>query len=710
MNAFTIERRDGIAKVVLDLPGEPVNKISRAVRDELDGILPDLAKDREVRAVVLLSGKPDNFIAGADIDEFVALESAEEALNLVRTGQALVNRFAELGKPVVAGIHGQCLGGGLETALACTYRVATDHPRTSLGLPEVQLGILPAAGGCQRLPRLIGARAALGIILAGKTVPAKRAKRMGFVDEVVHPAVLEQVASQAAGRLAEGWRPRRGKGGLAGLLLDRNPLGRRLVFSKASKQLSKQTGGQYPAPVAALDAVRHGLSRGLKAGLQREAEHFAELAVGDVSRKLVQIFFATTALKKDTGGDEAGPTPEPRKVVNLGIVGAGFMGAGIGGTAVTRAKVDVRFRDTAWEGIGNGMDATRKILKSGLRRRRITKYEFRRLDSLISGGVDWSGFGRADLVIEAVFEDLEIKHQVFSDLETQVRDDCILASNTSTIPIAKIAAAVQHRERVIGMHFFSPVEKMPLLEVIVTKETAPWVTATALTFGRKMGKTAIVTRDCPGFWVNRILSPYLNEAGRLVHEGVPIEEIDGVMKRFGFPVGPITLLDEVGLDVAQKASSVMHRAYGDRMSPIEGLKRMIDGGRQGRKSGKGFYRYEKGKRQGVDQAVYEIFQVEPSPVPETHVEQRLVLAMLNEAARALDECVIRSPRDGDIGAIFGIGFPPFRGGPLRYLDDMGTVRTVDTLEVLAGAYGDRFSPAASLKRMAEHGERFYPAA
>jgi 3-hydroxyacyl-CoA dehydrogenase/enoyl-CoA hydratase/3-hydroxybutyryl-CoA epimerase len=710
MNAFSIDRQDGIARLVLDLPGEPVNKLSKTVRDELESILPELAKDSDVRAVVLLSGKPDNFIAGADIDEFVALESPEEALSLVQTGQELVNRFADIGKPVVAAIHGPCLGGGLETALACSYRVATNHPKTSLGLPEVQLGILPAAGGCQRLPRLIGVRAALGIILAGKTVPARRAHRMGIVDEVVHPAVLERVAMEQAGRLAGGWRPRRPKGGVAGLLLDRNPLGRRLVFSKAAKQLSKQTGGHYPAPVAALDAVRHGLSQGVKAGLAREAEHFAELAVGDVSRKLVQIFFATTALKKDAGVDGDVTAPKPKKVENLGIVGSGFMGAGIGGTAVSRAHVDARFRDTTLEGIGAGLQAARKILKSGLRRRRITKYEFRRLDSLISGGVDWSGFGRANLVVEAVFEDLEIKHQVFSDLEAHVREDCVLASNTSTIPIAKIAEVVEHRERVIGMHFFSPVEKMPLLEVIVTNETAPWATVTALTFGRKMGKTVIVTRDCPGFWVNRILSPYLNEAGRLIHEGVPIEEIDGVMKRFGFPVGPITLLDEVGLDVAQKASSVMHRAYGDRMSPIEGLKGMIDDGRRGRKSGKGFYRYEKGKKQGVDQTVYEIFNVEPSPVPETHVEQRLVLAMLNEAARAVDEKVVRSPRDGDIGAIFGIGFPPFRGGPLRHLDDIGAVRAVDTLEILAGAYGQRFSPAASLKRMAVQGESFYPRA
>lgn len=708
MPAITLERRDGIVRLVLDLPGEPINKINRAVGEELDRLVERLVGDGDARAVVLTSGKPGSFIAGADIDEFVALRSREEAHELVRRGQAHVNRLADVGKPVVAAIHGACLGGGLEAALACAYRVATDDPKTRIGLPEVQLGIIPAAGGCQRLPRLIGVRAALDIILAGKQLPARRAFELGIVDELVHPAILDRVALDAARRLADGWMPDRRRLSLAALALDKNPLGRRAVFAGARKQVLKKTGGHYPAPLAALKAVEHGMKYGIEAGLDMEAALFAELAVGDVSRNLVQIFFATTALKKDPGVE--GAAPEPRAVANVGIVGAGFMGAGIGGVAVALAEADVRFRDTDWARVAKGLRDARRTLEERRRRRRITKHEHRRLERLLSGGTDWHGFRRTELVIEAVFEDLEAKRRVFRELEGAVRDDCLLASNTSTIPIAPIAEATRVPERVLGMHFFSPVEKMPLLEVIVTDRTAPWATVTAVAFGRRMGKTVIVVRDRPGFWVNRILAPYMNEAGRLLAEGVSVDTIDRAMTRFGFPVGPITLLDEVGLDVADKASSVLHEAFGDRLQPMPGLARMIEDGRLGRKTGRGFFRYEHGKKGQVDETAYEIIgAVAGSSVPREDVPTRLVHAMLNEAARALDEGVARSARDGDIGAVFGIGFPPFRGGPLRYLDTLGAGSAVAALEELAGKYGDRFAPAPALVRMAQHGDRFYPA-
>ena len=708
MTAFTTDIQDGVARLLFDLPGEPINKIAASVREELDPLLNQLRGDRDVRAVVLMSAKPDTFIAGADIDEFVRLRSSDEALQLIRSGQQLVNRFEQLDKPVVAAIHGACLGAGLETALACAYRVATDHRKTQLGLPEVSLGIIPAAGGCQRLPRLIGVPAALGIILAppGRFVPARRAHRLGMVDELVHPSMLEQIAVRAAVKLADGWKPRRSHGGLTAAILQKTPIGRWVVFSKAAKEVKKKTGGYYPAPMAALDAVQHGLTYGVEAGLDREARHFTELGVGDVSRKLIQIFFADTALRKDPGVD--GPVPEAGGIKNLVVAGAGFMGAAIGGTAALRAGVDVRLRDTNLERVSNGMRVARTIVRERLKRKRMTRYEHRRIDALLSGGADWAGLGRADLVIEAVFEDLDVKQQVFRELEAVVSESCILASNTSTIPIARIAEATRHPGRVIGMHFFSPVQKMPLLEIIVTDQTEPRTTVTSVNFGRRMGKTVIVVRDHPGFWVNRILSPYLNEAGRMVKEGVAIEDIDRSMKHFGFPVGPITLLDEVGLDVAQKGSIVMHSAYGDRMTPMDGLGRMIDAGRLGRKTKRGFYRYKRGKRKEVDRSVYELFGVDPRPVPNADIEKRLVYAMLNEAARAVEEGIVRSPRDGDIGAVYGIGYPPFRGGPLRQLDEVGAARIVDTLERLAQAYGDRFAPAPVLLQMAKSNLRFYP--
>jgi 3-hydroxyacyl-CoA dehydrogenase/enoyl-CoA hydratase/3-hydroxybutyryl-CoA epimerase len=704
MTAFTISVASGVARLVLDLPGEPVNKITKGVRDELAALLTTLGGDTTIRAVVLLSGKADTFIAGADIDEFVALRSREEAYAFVRTGQALIDRLPALGKPVVAAIHGACLGGGLETVLACTYRVATDHAKTTLGLPEVQLGIIPAAGGCQRLPRLIGLQRALDVILAGKVLPARQAHRRGIVDELVHPAILERVAVEAALRLAGGWRPTRPSGGVRALVLERNPVGRTLVLTLARRQVQRRTGGHYPAPFDALDAVDHGLRHGVAAGLEREARHFADLAVGEVSRTLVGIFFATTALKKDRGGVDG---VEPRPIARLGVVGAGFMGSGIGATAAAQARVDVRYRDTDLRAVGKGLGGARRIVDDRLTRRRITKYEHRQLTALLSGGTDWSGFRRADLVVEAVFEDLGVKHRVFGELEQVVGEDCVLASNTSTIPIGRIASVLRRPERMLGMHFFSPVEKMPLLEIIVTGQTEPWVTATAVEFGRRMGKTVVVVRDEPGFWVNRILAPYLNEAGRLVAEGVAIEEIDGCMKRYGFPVGPITLLDEVGLDVGLEASRVLHEAFGERLQPVGGLATLVTAGRLGRKNGRGFYRYERGVRRGVDPSVRALLGL-TGPSPAAEIEERLVYAMLNEAALALDAGVVRSPRDGDIAAIFGIGFPPFRGGPLRTIDRLGAARVVERLRRLASQYGSRYTPAPVLVRQAEHGSRFYP--
>ena len=708
-SAFTTQIETGIAIVTFNLPGEPVNKLSSAVKTEMESLLARLREDTSVRAAVLISGKPDNFIAGADIEEFTAITNQTEAERLSFEGQETVSRLETLQKPIVAAIHGACLGGGLEVALACHYRIASDHPKTVLGLPEVQLGLIPGAGGCQRLPRLIGARAALDMILTGKTERASKAYRLGLVDEVVPASILRQVAVAAAERLArEGLPKRQLKGGVAGMFLDGTSAGRRLVYRGARKQVLKKTGGHYPAPLAALGAVEVGLEQGIAAGLAEEHRAFGELAVGDVSRKLVQIFFATTALKKDDGVRSG--TAVPRQIRRLGIVGSGFMGAGIAGTAVLNVEVDTRLKDSDLTRVGKGLKAATSLLKERLDRRRITRQQYERLSALLSGSTDYRGFGRADLVIEAVFEELEVKRQVLAELEAELRPEAIIATNTSTIPIHQISARARHPGRVLGMHFFSPVERMPLLEVIPTEATTPDTIVTAVRFGRRMGKTVIVVADRPGFWVNRILSPYLNEAGYLLQEGVSIELIDRTMTAFGFPVGPVALLDEVGIDVAQKAGGVMHEAFGDRMKPAAVLPRMLGATRLGRKNGRGFYIYKSGHKAGVDRSVYQLLGVRPSgEVHEDLVERRLVYSMLNEAALACADRVVRSPRDADIGAIFGIGFPAFRGGPLRMIDDVGTSRVVEVLYQLQEQFGERFRPAPSLLEMVRSGGRYYPA-
>jgi len=707
MAALTWVVRDGIAVVTLDTADASVNVISRSVKDEMYGMLTALERDASVRAVAFFSGKRDNFIAGADIEEFVRVQTAADAEQLSRDGQAMLDRVAGFPKPIVVGIHGACLGGGLEFALACHYRVATDHPKTQLGLPEIQLGILPGAGGCQRLPRLIGARAALDIILAGKSERAAKAFRLGIVDELVPPSILQDVTLAAARRLANrGPFRRKHPGGLVGLLLDRNPLGRLLVFRMAGKQVLAQTRGNYPAPLAALEAVRYGLSRGMTAGLQREAQLFGELAVSDVSRKLVQIFFATTALKKDFGIPDP---PTPVDIKRLAIVGSGFMGAGIAGTAVAQAGVDVRMKDADLPRVAKGIAVARGILDERLARRRITRYEHTRLVALLSGGNTYAGFGGAELVIEAVFEELSVKQQVLKECETVLPERAVFASNTSTIPIAHIAEASRRPEQVIGMHFFSPVARMPLLEVIPSARSAPQTIATAVAFGRRMGKTAIVVKDSPGFWINRILGPYMNEAAHLLLSGVGPVEIDSALVQYGFPVGPITLLDEVGLDVAQHAGEVLQAAFGDRLAPPPALAALVKDGRLGRKAGRGFFVYHDGKKGGVDPTVYPLLGVQPNGgIPAPEIVQRLTLAMVNEAARATGEGVVRSPRDGDIGAIFGFGFPPFRGGPLRAVDDLGADRVYAELARLADRLGPRFAPCEVIVEQARARTRFYP--
>ncbi len=706
----TMVVEDGIAILTIDLVGEPVNKITRSLRDTMMELFDRIDRDESITGAVVISGKADNFLAGADIDEFTQLKDAQDAERLSRDGQALVEHFEKSRVPFVAAIHGACMGGGLEAALACRWRIASDHPRTILALPEVQLGLIPGAGGTQRLPRLIGARAALDMILTGKNVRAKKALQIGLVDEMVHPAILRRIAVDRARSLGDGTLHRRGhSNGALGFLLDENPLGRRVVFRKAREETEKKAHGNFPAPLAAITAVETGLESGMPAGLREEARLFGEMAATDVSRQLIFLFFATTALKKDTGlppGHAAPPIP----VEKIGVIGAGFMGSGIAGIAVQQGTI-VRLKDADWGHVGKGLAAISTVVKEKLTRRQITRTQYSDTMSLVSGTLDFSGFSNVDIVIEAVFEDLDVKHAVLRDVESVIKPQAIFATNTSTIPVTRIAEVSRRPERVLGMHFFSPVNKMPLLEVIVTPQTTDSVTATAVAYGRKLGKTVIVVNDAPGFYVNRILTPYISEAGRLLDEGVSIEAIDRALVAFGFPVGPITLIDEVGLDIAGKVGQIMFDAFGARFTPSDSLRAVIDAGRFGRKSRKGFYVYDEASRKGgVDNSVYEIFAPgrQRVDVTDDEIQRRTVFAMLNEAARCLEDEIIRCPRDGDVGAVFGIGFPPFRGGPFRYIDSMGVDSLLRQLDDLNIRFPGRFDAAPILLQMARSGSRFYP--
>jgi 3-hydroxyacyl-CoA dehydrogenase/enoyl-CoA hydratase/3-hydroxybutyryl-CoA epimerase len=730
--ALSVEMVDGIAVITFDLPNESVNKLGRAVKDEFVALFARIERDTTVHGAVLISGKPDVWIAGADIEEFLQLKTAADAERLSRDGQMLLDSLERLRVPLVAAIHGACLGGGLETALACRYRIATDHPRTMLGLPEVQLGLIPGAGGTQRLPRRIGLTSALDMILTGKQVRAQKALQLGLVDELVHPSILRSIAIARAREVAEGRRKsEKGGGGLKSIVLEGNPAGRAIVLRKAREQTLAKSRGNYPALLAAIDAVAAGYDKGVAHGYREESRLFGEMAMTDVSRQLIFLFFATNELKKDPGVDPAQypdlPVSafEPLPVEKIAIIGAGFMGAGIASIAVQHGSL-VRLKDADHARVAKGYAAVRDVLKERLTRKQINKVQYSDYMALLGGTVDYSGFGNVDLVIEAVFEDLAVKHQVLRETEAAIKPSAIFATNTSTIPISLIAQASSRPERVLGMHFFSPVHKMPLLEVITTGETYPQVTATAVAYGKKLGKTVIVVNDGPGFYVNRILSPYLNEAAILLDQGVAIDLIDKAIVDFGFPVGPITLVDEVGLDVATKAGKIMADAFPDRMQPAKSIQSVVAAGRYGRKSKKGFYTYDSnGKKGEVDQTVYSLFlapgsvpvattitapngaDTSPTEMPAIQIQQRTVLAMLNEAVRCLSDGIIRSPRDGDVGAVFGIGFPPFRGGPFRYMDTVGIQIVVQRLEDLNARFPRRFEPAEMLLEMARRRQNFY---
>ena len=704
---------DGIAVVTIDLPGESQNTLKAAFITEAHALLDRLEQDSAVQGVVFISGKPGSFIAGADINMLQACRTAAEATELSKAGQRFFDRLANFKVPMVAAIDGACLGGGLELALACHGRICTDQPKTALGLPEVMLGVLPGSGGTQRLPRLIGIPAALDLMLTGKHLNAQKARRLGLVDDVA-PATILLPSAIALAKKLRSTRPVRNNAslfsvkGLTKLALEDNPLGRRILFQQAREQVLGKTRGHYPAPLRIIDCVEIGASRGLKKGLEAEALGFGELAVTPQARQLMHLYFATTALKKDSGVADA--RVQPRPVRKVGVLGAGLMGAGIAYVTANKARVPVRLKDKEAAGLNRGMAYLDRLLQKRLKRRSITSFEAGLERHRVMPTLDFSGFHNVELVIEAVFEDLPLKHRMIADVEAHCPATTIFATNTSSIPITQIAAAAQRPENVIGMHYFSPVEKMPLLEVITTPQTAPEVIATTVDFGRKQGKTVIVVQDGAGFYVNRILAPYMNESGYLLAEGVAIDAIDQALVQFGFPVGPLTLLDEVGIDVGSKVGPILHQAFGERMKAAGVADRLLADGRYGRKSKKGFYRYE-GVKKGekpVDKTVYGVLGVSGAKaIDAQEIVERCVLLMLNEAARCWDEGVIRSARDGDIGAVFGIGFPPFLGGPFRYADSLGIAELLAKLEHYRQRLGERFAPAESLVRMARENRTFH---
>jgi len=705
MSFAEIEKENAVAVIWMDQPGEKVNKISIDLVDEFKTMLDGFEDDKTVRAIVLISGKPDNFIAGADIEKFKDMTSAAEAEMLSRQGHVLLNRMAAFPKPIVAAIHGATLGGGLEVALACHYRIASDDPKTVLALPEVKLGLLPGGGGTQRLPRLVGLQAALDMMLTGKNIYPRQAKKMGLVDDLIHPYGLLQAAKKAALHLADQPLTRKKRQPLLAELLESTPLTRSIVYKKATELVQRETWGNYPAPVKIIECVKAGMEKGPAAGVEAETKKFGELVVSRESRELIQIFLSMTAMKKNPLKDKVRP------VKKIGILGAGLMGAGIANVSATNG-MEVLLKDVSYDAVGQGEKAIWQDLDGKVKKKALSPFQRDVTFSRITGTTDYRGFEKADLVIEAVFEDLELKRRILAETEAAIREDAIFASNTSSLPIGGIAAAARRPEQVIGMHYFSPVPRMPLLEIIVTEKTADWVKATALDVGIRQGKTVIIVNDGPGFYTTRILAPLLNEALEILAEGGDIKEIDRAMRQFGYPVGPIALLDEVGIDVGAHVSKVLGPLFAARgAQPNTAMERLFQAGYKGRKNNRGFYLYgdRSGKeKKGVNEDIYAFFGgAKRRKFDAQEIQNRLSLAMINEAVLCLQEGILQSPRDGDIGAVFGLGFPPFLGGPFRYIDSLGLPKIIPLMEELEKQHGPRFTPAPILLERNAKIQRFY---
>ncbi len=698
-----------LATVVIDKEGESVNTVSPPDLDQIEAIFDAIEAERDIAGVIIISGKANGFVAGANVETFALATDRREIEAFARRGHAALCRIAASPRPVVAAIHGAALGAGLELTLVCGYRVCTDSPRTILGLPEVQLGLFPGGGGISRLPRLIGVREALDMVLTGRNVRPRKARKLGLVDEVVPSESLVAAARRAAYRLSRGEvSPRRGpRDDVARLVLEANPLGRFLLFKEARKSVDRKTLGLYPAPYVAIDLMEQGLRGSLRDALDREPPAFAELAVGEVSRSLVRLFRGSSALKREDVRVRKGGRPiVGHDVERLGLLGGGFMGADIAVVAAN-SGIEARIRDIDAGALGKAMSHANQFFDRRAKRggeRHVFKARAR-----VSGGLTLDGFSTMDLVIEAVPEVLALKQSVFAELEQVTSEACILASNTSALPISAIAERVGRKDRVVGLHFFSPVPKMPLLEVVRTDETSPATLATALEFAARIGKTPVVVHDGPGFYTTRVLGFYLMAAIELLVRGHSIEEVDRGARLVGWPVGPLALLDEVGIDVGAKVARTLADHFGDRISVADGVDAFLADGRLGRKSRRGFYLYPEEGKKRPDLSVYDFFPGRASSPPRVNPDElgeRLTLIAALEAVRCLEEEVIASPRDGDVAAVFGFGYPPLRGGPFRHLDQRGTRAALTRIEMFETRHGSAFSVPDLLRELAASGGEF----
>jgi 3-hydroxyacyl-CoA dehydrogenase/enoyl-CoA hydratase/3-hydroxybutyryl-CoA epimerase len=715
---------NGIACIWLDVPGRTHNVFNRQVIKDLDQALDRARSQGAIKLLVIASAKQSGFVAGADLQEFTTVKGPADALALSLAGQDLFDKLASLTMPSVAVVCGACLGGGLELALACDYRVVINQHGTQIGLPEIELGLIPGWGGTQRLPRTVGIERAIQVILQRRRLSATDARRWGLADSLqpTKQAALDALDGELGARfVAEGKRERAGLPNRTWRqkMLEGSSVGRWLLFKTAKRILERRIPDDMPAPLEALHAIQTGLSRGIVEGLACEREAVARLSSTLACRNLMTLFFLIEQARKGGITGQVGqvvpvkPTKEIRKV---GVVGAGTMGAGIAQLMAIKG-LEVVVQEVNEQALAAGIDKIDLLYRKAVAKGVLTAEEAEKQVARLGKTVSWQGFDDVDLVIEAVIEDMEKKRDVFRELARRTKPDAILATNTSSLSVGALQKGQGNPARVAGLHFFNPVHKMPLVEVIHGPQTREGLCEELAHFAAGLGKTPVIVEDSPGFVVNRILMPYLNEAGMLVAEGMAIEKVDQVMRRFGMPLGPLELMDQVGLDVAANVARAIGPSFSGRFTPHRALEQMCEFGWLGTKSGLGFYRY-RGKKKVVHTEALE--RLRALAAPPRHVSsaldpveqarqarERMVCLMVNEAALCLSEGLGERAEVIDLAMVLGTGWAPHRGGPLRYADDRGAMEIVKVLDELTRQLGKRFDPCGELRQRAKTGSPFY---
>ena len=693
-----------LATLVLNREDEKHNLLRPEDLHRAESAVETIEGEPEIGAIVVRSAKPGSFLAGVDVETFAQMPDRRDIEAFVRRGQALFERLARSSRPIVAAIEGVCTGAGLELTLACDARICADSPDTELGLPEIQLGLFPAGGALARLPRIVGLESTLELVLKGRKLHPGEAQRMRLVDEVVRSEALVQAARDTARRLVAGVSRRSAAGSLRALQRH-NPFARRAVLRRARATLRQRNFGLDPAPLAALDVLERGAGRSIEEALALEPPAFAELAVGEVARARVSLFLSSKALRHARVRDRSGASVEPAPLEALGILGGGVMGADVG-VAAAGVGLSVRIREKGPEPLGRALGRVRRQFDRRAERR--GEGPVFRERARVSGGLEFRGFETMDLVLEAVPEDLALKQRVFAELERKVRPDTVLATHTRALPIAEVGARVKRRDRLVGMHFFRPVARMPLCEIVRTDDTSDRTLATCIAFSRRLGKTPIVVRDSPGFFATRVLTFYLLGALEMFADGHSIEDIDGGARRVGWPIGPLALIDALGVDVGVRVSRIMATAYPKRAHIVESLEAMANAKRLGRWNGRGFYLHTTGAEPKPDPQLRSWLGLQESrrSTDPEELGDRLTIVAALEAVRCLQEGIISSPRDGDVAAVLGLGYPRHRGGPFRHLAARGLSSIRSRLAALEDRFGPRFEAPRLLTELAGAGRDF----